>query len=270
MVAGKEDVVRTVSIDAMHHFHNRGYHANNVHLILVGDLPDNVGEMVQRYFADKSIGDGKPFNFPAVPPLETRTILHTSAPDLRSRNDLLEGGNASISLGVIVPPDTHPDVYALMVMTELLGGGTDTSLLYTEISRQRGLAYRISSSYAGANNVGMVEVDASVDAPRWDEAVQQIFNTFQRLQNDLIPAQMFERLRKRLLFTFADYNERNSDRGRIIERTIETGVAPEERYTSLAAVTPEAVREAAQKYLPEDRDGNYVLLVRDPLKREGV
>ncbi len=267
MVAGKEEVVRTASIDAMRQFHSRGYHANNACLILVGDLPDNVGEIVQRYFADKSIGEGKPFTFPAVSPLETRTILHTAAPDLRNLNDLLEGGNASINLGLIVPPDTHPDVYALMVMTELLGGGMGTSLLYNEISRQRGLAYRISSSYAGGNNVGMVEVDASVNAPRWDEAVQHIFNTFQRLQNDLIPAQKFERLCKRLLFTFADYNERNSDRGRIIERTLETGVTPEERYTSLAAITPEAVRDAAQKYLPPDREGNYVLLVRDPLKK---
>ena len=199
-----------------------------------------------------------------MPPLEIRTILHTSALDLRSL-DLLDGGNARLQLGFIVPPESHSDSTAISIMAEILGG-KNASLLHTEVSRNQGLAYSIGSSYAGLYNVGMVEVNGRIHAPRWEEAVQLIFDTFQRLQNDLMPAHTFERIRKQLLFTFADYNERNKDRVQMIGRTLETGITPEERYDSLAAVTPEMVRNAAQKYLPA-RDGNYVLLVRDPLKK---
>ncbi len=266
LVCGKEEVVRGASIDDIHTFHDRGYHTNNIHLILVGNLPDDVDNLIQHYFADKPMGDGKPFLFPEVPPLTERTILHTAAPYLAS-TDLLEGGNAQLRLGFIVPPETHPDCHALIMLSEILGGKHPSSLLHQEVSRLQGLAYHISSLYDGSNNAGMIEVRGRVHAPRWEEAVQLTFDTFKYLQDNPLPTPTFERLRKRLLFSFADHGERNKSRMGMIGRTLETGISPEERYDSLTAVTPAMVRDAAQKYLPKDRDGNYVLLVRDPLKR---
>ena len=58
----------------------------------------------------------------------------------------------------------------------------------------------------------------------------------------------------------ADYTYIRLDQGRTVDDMIE----------GFEKVTTEDVLDVAQKYLPKDLNGkpNYVLLVRDPLKRE--
>src|SRR3989344_6026179 len=49
--ACREAVVGFASVDTLREFHQRGYHPNNMDLILVGALPKNIEDLVQENFA---------------------------------------------------------------------------------------------------------------------------------------------------------------------------------------------------------------------------
>lgn len=62
--------------------------------------------------------------------------------------------------------------------------------------------------------------------------------------------------------------ETNSGHVNAIELRMDQGLTPKCHLKRMEAVTPEKIREAAVKYLPQNRkDEKYVLSLRDPLKK---
>jgi len=169
-IAGKESVIINATPDDLRVFHSRGYHANNMGLILVGGLPSNIEELIAKHFQEKPTGDGKKFEFPALTPLENKTILHTHAPELYNHDNPQES-SAQVSISFIVPPGLHEDSYALSMVVRILGGDSNSRLFKT-VSQRKGLAYGLGSSYDGVNNRGIVAISGSVHSVRQREAEQ--------------------------------------------------------------------------------------------------
>ena len=264
-VLGKEEVVDKATPHDLREFHQRGYSPNNMDLILVGALPENVDELVIRYFSDKSRGPGQKFNFPINPALKRKTILHRHAPEILNHQHP-DQSSAGLSIGFVGPTQDAEDSYATSRLTDILGGDAN-SRLFKKVREEMGLAYGIGSSYLAGNNMGSVNISGSVQSTRANEAIDAIFTEMEHLKNNLVDKEELDRIKRNHIYGLLKYFESNDGHANGIEIKWDKGLTPELHLKKMNAVTPEMVREAARKYFPENRDdGKYVLLLRDPLK----
>jgi len=262
-IGGKEEVIRNSTIDDLRRVHRRGYHPNNMNLILVGGLPRNIEELIEKYFGHIHIRGGERVTFIPNKPLTEKTIFHTYAPDLYNKQNP-EESSAALYIKIYAPTKLTDDEISFAVLDSILGGGWK-SLLFQEISQKKGLAYYIKSSYNREHNQGILKIRSDIHANRLEETINSIFEQLSFLKNNLVSQEEIDRIKKKTKYYFAKHFETNEGRGSLIEMEMKCynyGYIMSE----LDKVTPKRILEVANKYLP-DRDGNYVLLLRDPLKK---
>ncbi len=265
-ILGNEAVVGSASVDTLRGFHERGYHPNNMDLILVGALPKNIEELVQQNFGQFQSGSGEKVEFPRNPQLYGATVLHTSAPELYNHENPKQS-SAQLTIGIVAPTETDENSYAVNMLINILGGDAN-SRLFQSVSQRKGLAYGVGALYDGSNNKGVIYISGSVHSVRANEAIDAIFEEMAKLRTDLVSPESLERLKRNSRYNIAKTFETNAGHVNAIELKMDKGLTPEHYLERMEAVTPEKIREAAVKYLPQNRaDGRYVLSLRDPLKK---
>ncbi len=265
-VLGDEEVVSSASINDLNKFHARGYNTNNMDLAIVGGLPKNIEELIRDYFTDEPSGESGKIDFPLLQPLEKSVVLHRDAPDLRNKENL-EKSMSHIGIGLIVVPDLHEDNYAVRTMSHVLGGDA-SSRLFKKIGLEKGLAYSAGTNCDGDYNAGVMIVNASVPSKRQEEAIDAIFEEMRKLKQEKIPEKDGARIKKIIKYRVAEVLESNGGHLYAINERRDTNRSPEDFFAGYNAVTSEKIIEVANKYLPSSReDGNYVLLIRDSLKK---
>lgn len=263
-IAGTENVISNATPDDLRAFHSRGYHANNMYLVLVGGLPENVEDLARKYFNGRPTGEGRKFEFPALAPLERQIILHTSAPELYN-HDTPQDSSAQFSMSFIVPDGFHEDSYALSMLVHILGGDANSRLFQT-VSQRKQLAYGIGSSYDGANNRGIVNIGGNIISTNQDAAFEAIFDEMQKLKSEPVNPAEIERIKRTVKYGVAKQAETNEGHIGEIERKLDYGQTTQQFLERLDGVTLDRIMEVANRYLPI-RNGNYVLMIRDPLKK---
>jgi len=265
-ILGNEAVVGSASVDILKGFHERGYHPNNMDLILVGALPKNIEDLVQQNFGQLPSGNGKKVEFSGNPQLYGATVLHTSAPELYNHENP-EQSSAQLSISLVAPTETDEDSYAVSMLVNILGGDAN-SRLFQSVSQRKGLAYGVGAQYDDSNNKGAIYIGGSVHSVRANEAVDAIFEEMAKLRTDLVSQKSLERLKRNSRYNIAKTFETNAGHVNAIELRMDKGLTPEYHLERMEAVTSEKIRDAAVKYLPQNRtDGKYVLSLRDPLKK---
>ncbi len=265
-ILGNEAVVSSASVDTLKGFHEMGYHPNNMDLILVGALPKNIKDLVQENFGHFPSGNGKKVEFPRNPQLYGATILHTHASELYNSENP-EQSSAQLSISLVAPTETDEDSYAVDMLVNILGGDANSRLFQT-VSQRKGLAYGVGAQYHGMNNAGGIYIDGSVHSVRANEAIDAIFEEMAKLRADLVSQESLERLKRNSRYNIAKTFETNAGHVNAIELKIDKGLTPEYHLERMEAVTPEKIRDAAVRYLPQNRaGGKYVLGLRDPLKK---
>ena len=262
---GKEEVVRNANQDVMRRFHNRGYHPNNMDLIIVGGLPDNIEDMIRNYFGQTSSGENMRREFPELRPLGEKVVLRRPAPE-RVNTDNPQESSAQIFLHYLGPVSGQEDEYAVRAMNLILGGGTN-SLLFQNVGLMKGLAYHSDVSYDGAYNGGELGINATVPANRIDEAVDAIFEEIHRMKTHKQDAKKVDRIKKIAKYVLAKTFESNEGYISEIEAKLDKGLTLGSFIDGFDRVTPERVMEVSEKYLPDRENGKYVLYTRDPLQQ---
>lgn len=265
-IPGKESVVNNASAEDLRRFHSSGgYNATNMNLILVGNLPSTVDDLIFKYFGRKPSGETTKFEFPPVKELKENVEIFREAPEFYNEENPSES-SAQISLGFLVPPDTSDCFAALRILSNILGGDSN-SKLFKEISLRRGLAYGIGSGYDGSYNKGVLYINGSVVSIRQEEAINCIFEEIRKLRDELVPKADLERIVRKGRYGLGKHFETNEGHIAAIESKLETGKDPEILMSDWEKITPGKIQEVANRYLPAKRgEGKYVLLVRDPLK----
>jgi predicted Zn-dependent peptidase len=158
---------------------------------------------------------------------------------------------AHISVGVRSYPLTHPDRYALQLLSTVLGGGM-SSRLFTEVRERRGLAYYVFGVNNSYTDAGSLYAQAGVDINRIDEAVETVVTELRSVASEPVPADELEKARNFAKGRFVLQLE--SPHGTImfgLRREVLEGQAsePTEVLEALDAVTADDLQRVASDLL---------------------
>lgn len=116
--------------------------------------------------------------------------------------------NASVSIVYPAIKRDSPDFFAAHMMNHILGGGTFSSRLYTEVREKRGLAYGVSSGLATFDNTAYFVAGTSTRAENRDETIKIIKDEINRIATKGATA---EELEKAKLYVSGSYAIANLD-----------------------------------------------------------
>ena len=263
-VLGSEEVVKKADTEKIQRFHDRGFHPNNMELILAGELPENTECMIEKYFGKQTAGENTRIKFPNLQALPEKVIVRRPAKE-RLNFEKPEESSAQIFLTFAAPNETHPDSYAVKTMSQILGGDTN-SRLFQNLGLKKGLAYRVASSYNGDYNAGELHISANVQATRIEEAVNAIFDELNGLKTKKVDAKHIERIKKYAEYNLAKTFDSNEGHVSAIEAKMDYDLTPESYIEGYGKVTADKVLKMAKKYLPDRETGKYLLYIRNPLQ----
>jgi predicted Zn-dependent peptidase len=176
-IIGRKDTVRGATRETFTDYLGRWYHPERMVVGVGGRIGDGLIERLEEM-----LGDIPPQETPKPPPLQPlaanetpRVLLHTKASD-----------QAHLCLGVPSYELTHPDRYALQLLTTVLGGSM-SSRLFIEVRERRGLAYYVFGLNAAHTDTGSLYAQAGVDITRIDEAVSTIVHELRRIADEPVP-----------------------------------------------------------------------------------
>jgi len=260
---GDEEVIKSVNIERLRAFHKEGYSPSNMDLIIVGNLPENIKELVDQYFGEYKRGANmRVDHFPELSPLEKQTIIQKYDYGLHNKEDP-KSSSASIGLYLTVAPETHPDSFALEGISHILN-----LRFYESLGLEEG-SYKCGASYDGDYNAGLFMINANVLVVRLEQTLDIIFEEIRRLQETEISGKKARIAKKVAKFQLAELFDSKKGNMRAIEEQLDNNRTAEGLMQGYDNLTPDSIRKTAIKYLPEDREtGRYVLIIGNPLLEE--
>ncbi|HET9201251.1 MAG TPA: pitrilysin family protein [Dehalococcoidia bacterium] len=257
-VGGTEDTVSTMSRDEAINYMGRQYAPNNLVISVAGDVEhEEVVNAVGALTADWPLGRSVAGWYPAV----------NGQNEPRCGIIYKKTEQAHISLALRGVASTHPDRYALSLLSVVLGEGM-SSRLFLELREKRGLVYDVHSYVTNYLDSGSFTVYAAVDPEDGIEALQVMIHELAQLRDGLPRAELQkakEVSKGRLLLRMEDTRSVSSWLGaqELLWGEVKT---PEEIVKAIDRVTEDDMQRVAEKLLATDK---LNLAVVGPYKSEG-
>jgi predicted Zn-dependent peptidase len=237
-IIGTKDTVRAATRDTFLGYIDRWYKPERMVVGVGGKIEGDLTGQLEELLGDlTAVPTGAPPPVEVTPNGTPQVTVHTKPSD-----------QAHLCLGVRSYPITHPDRYALQLLTTVLGGGM-SSRLFTEVRERRGLAYYVFGHNNAYTDTGSLFAQAGVDINRIDDAVTTIVTELRRMAEEPVPAGELDKARNSAKGRFVLQLE--SPHGTImfgLRREVLEGSAtePVEVLDALDAVTVEDVRRVAE------------------------
>ena len=152
--------------------HGKGFARDNLYVAVVGDIDaDRLGPLLDRAFGDLP-EHAELTDVPAIEPAVGLTVSETVA---TPQTAIRFGGPGLMR--------DDPDFIPAYVMNHILGGGTFSSWLFTEVREKRGLAYSVYSYIAPYEHTAVFGGGTATKNERAQEAVQVILDQVERMAN---------------------------------------------------------------------------------------
>jgi len=238
-------------------FFRKFYSPNNATLAIVGDV--NSAEVIR--LAEKYFSDWKPSELPDT--------NYTQEPQQNSekRFDLFFNANPSMRLAFHNPGFSSPDIYPLMMLSEVLSGGKTARFYRNLVEGKQVALYAAAGSHTSSRYPSLFVMVAAPKAPHTLEEVEAaIWEEIERIKAEPPTAWELERI----------VNSHEADLVKNLESSLETAqnlsisqqVMGDWKFDwktidALRKVKPEDVSAAAAKYLVRS---NYTVgFIRPPL-----
>ncbi len=182
-ILGREETVRAATRDTFLSYLDRWYRPERMVIGVGGRIGDGLLERLEEL-----LGDVEPRDTGAPPAVELPANGSSVAVHAK------ESDQAHLILGARGYPLSHPDRYALQLLSIVLGGGM-SSRLFTEVRERRGLAYYVYASNHAYTDAGTLAAQAGVDLTRIDEAIATIVAELRKIAAQPVPAEELEKAR---------------------------------------------------------------------------
>lgn len=240
------DSVNRAAPARLKEFHDRYYMPSNAILGVVGDVnTDEITKLVKKYFGDWK---GQPVDAPSLgelPPPAPMKIYLVDRPGSVQTN---------IVTGDYGARRVDPDYIPLYVMNRVLGGGPQARL-FLNLREEKGYTY---GAYSGVGDDIYREAwsaNTEVRTAVTDGSMHELMYEFNRIRDQKVPENELDEARHAIVASFALSLERPEQ---LLFRwlLVQYYGLPEDywdRYPAeVAQVNPDAVRDAAKKYVDVD------------------
>lgn len=153
-----------ISRDDLVAFHRKFYVAQNLKIVIVGDMKKYAAQKIANQIASAFMQGERAPAIAAPTPLsarETRKVLHPAA-------------QSHILMGQISIARSDPDYFPMLVGNYTLGGGGFASRLMQQVREKEGLAYSVWSSFAAGITSGTFEMALQTERSQAKKALELI------------------------------------------------------------------------------------------------
>lgn len=243
---GTEESVQAITRDDLDAWRSRVFARSNLVVAVVGAIDaETLAPALDRMFGALPADP----RLTPVAPIEIHHLGETKVIDLAVPQTTIMFGRNSLMRH-------DPDYIPAVVMNHILGGGTFTSRLFTEVREKRGLAYSVYSyldpmEYSAAFSGGLATRN-----DRAEQAVELIAADVRRFAEEGPTADELEKAKKFLTGSYALNFDSSSKIARGLKQ-IQLQRMPidyiDKRNDMVRAVTVEDVRRAAKRVLGDGR-----------------
>ena len=238
-----EETLNNVTLNDVVNNYNTYFVPGNAYLVVVGDVKvKDVKKQVEKLF-----GSWKPAVAPNVSYTDPKDVQYTQIDFV----DMPNAVQSEISVvNVSTLKMTDKDYFAAILANQILGGGGE-GRLFLNLREAHGWTYGSYSSLGANKRVTSFRATASVRNNVTDSAVVEILNELKKIRTDLVSEEDLKNAKAKYIGNFVMQIEKPSTVAGYALRT-ETQNLPEDFYENyiknINAVTPEDIRNAAQKY----------------------
>jgi len=243
-----EASVSAITRDDLSRFHAEYFHPNNA---LIGISGDVTKPEMEKLVADAFAGWEKgAVTIPEVPQLG-------ETPPASYNYFYKDISQAYMAIGHLGINSKNPDRCAVEIMNFILGGGSFTSWITTEVREKKGLAYSTGSRYSSdAFAAGTFRAFAQTSAGEYSRAMQIIVDQIDRMKKEgPTPQELKSAVDSYLNSQVFEYDSKAGMVQRLLNlkfegRPLDT---PETDMKMYAALTVDDIKAAAAKYLHPEK-----------------
>jgi zinc protease len=239
-----DDLKRITKQDIIE-FNKKYYTPNNCVAIYVGDFnPDHILQLAEKYFG----------RIPKGPDIEP---IRTYEPPQYSMKRLYGEGPAAsrITMMFHIPPDGHPDIYALSLLGGILSG--DTGRLYKSLVKEKDMATRVSARaramwYAGEFTFSGSPKTMNKISP--EDLEKELWAEIEKVKKEGVKPEELQKIKNRNEASFLRSMQRTTFMAMRIGRAdLNRGWrAIQKDVEEMKKVTAEDIKRVAEKYLVKE------------------
>jgi len=262
-----EETLDNITVDALKKYHDTYFRPNVAYLVIVGDITVKEAQnQAEKYFGKQWKKQDVPKHVYEYPNEYTVPKAVIANKDGAAQSSIYVSHTVRLTTG-------HPDDIKVSVMNSILGGGSFSAKLFQNLREDKGYTYGAYSSLNTDKRLGNFRASAEVRTSVTDSALYEILKEMHVMRNELISDDGIDLTKNMMTGSFS----RSLEDPQTIARfalNIERYHLPADYYETylekLAAVTPQDVKEMANKYLYPDRAVilavGDVSAIRDPMK----
>lgn len=244
-IIGYRETIEALNRERVLNFYQRWYRPNNMTLVIVGDIDREATrqEVIRQFAGQRAL------------PLPTRPRV-AEPPQQDMRFSVLDMNVEEFYLyaGFPLPPAAHEDVFALDLLSYILGGGESSRLVQT-LQIDKELVNWVSAHAYTPQDSGLFIVTAALEQEKVRPALEEILATLFRCKHTLVSPAELARARTNLESDFIYRRETVQGQARQLGFFLTVFGDPdyERRYLDgLAAVTRQDLQRVARKYFSPD------------------
>ncbi len=224
-------------------FHGSSIKPGPKYIMVSGKLNDDTIGLLEKHFG----------NFP-VDIQSTKEITASSGTKMIAQIEKAGSVQNAIRIGRVLFNRTHPDFVGMQILATVLGGYFGSRLM-SNIREDKGYTYGVGAGIVSLKNSGYLSISTEVGSDVCQAALNEIYFEIERLRKHLIPTDELELVRNYMLGsvlksidgpfniaakwkTYLKYNLSIDAHHDLIHR--------------IKTITPERLRELAQKYLQRE------------------
>jgi zinc protease len=247
-VIGYQAVIQGLSRDDVYNYYKMAYQPDNIVFAVVGDYdPEVMLATVRKYVSDAKPGRVFSHDLPAEPPVLAPRTLVATFPKL---------GQARLELGFPSVKLDNPDLYALDLLSTILGNG-NSSILVEELRDKRQLVSTVAASdYTPTYVDGTFAVYMRLDPDKVDVATQATLDLLEQLKTQPIDEARIRRAKTQLKVARVKSLQTAEDISTsLADDYMSTGdLHFDDRYVErIEKVTPAQLQDVARRYLDKTK-----------------
>ena len=241
-ILGSVDSINRLDRNAVIKYYQEFYTPDNIVIAAAGNMThEGLLRLAEKYFG--AITGNKRQILPTPPILTPSQGIHTKDTE-----------QVHLCLGTISVPQNSPDIYAVHILNNLLGGGM-SSRLFQSIREERGLAYSVYSYQTNYSDAGLFTVYAGTRPSNTSKVLELILQNIVELKNSGITkddlTKTKEQLKGSLLLGLESSNSRMSRIGKM-ELTIGKHITLDEIVAKIEQVSLNDLKNMCDKLFNQE------------------